>query len=159
PPAPEGRRRSRARASAERRARYGRSVAAGDLLRVRRGRRAAPGVPRATGGALVRRLRGHRTRPRRRHRRRHGHRSRGGRAESPLRGGRARVTEAAVVGRVGIDLYPNELQTPLREVRTYTRYVGGFAGNVATGLARLGVRTAIVSRVGEDGHGEFVRGF
>jgi 5-dehydro-2-deoxygluconokinase len=37
--------------------------------------------------------------------------------------------------------------------------VGGFAGNVATGLARLGVRTAIVSRVGDDGHGRFVRDF
>jgi 5-dehydro-2-deoxygluconokinase len=47
----------------------------------------------------------------------------------------------------------------LREVRTYTRFVGGFAGNVATGLARLGVRTAILSRVGDDGHGEFVRDF
>jgi 5-dehydro-2-deoxygluconokinase len=69
------------------------------------------------------------------------------------------VIEAAVVGRIGIDLYPNELQTPLRDVRTFTRYVGGFAGNVATGLARLGVRTAVVSRVGDDGHGEFVRAF
>jgi 5-dehydro-2-deoxygluconokinase len=69
------------------------------------------------------------------------------------------VIEAAVIGRVGIDLYPNELRTPLREVRTYTRFVGGFAGNVATGLARLGVRTAILSRVGDDGHGEFVRDF
>jgi 5-dehydro-2-deoxygluconokinase len=64
-----------------------------------------------------------------------------------------------VIGRVGVDLYPNELRTPLREVRTFTRYVGGFAGNVATGLARLGVATAIVSRVGDDGHGEFVRDF
>jgi 5-dehydro-2-deoxygluconokinase len=69
------------------------------------------------------------------------------------------VIEAVVAGRVGIDLYPNELRTPLREVRTYTRYVGGFAGNVATGLARLGVRTTILSRVGDDGHGEFVRDF
>jgi 5-dehydro-2-deoxygluconokinase len=69
------------------------------------------------------------------------------------------VIEAIVAGRVGIDLYPNELRTPLREVRTYTRYVGGFAGNVATGLARLGVRTTILSRVGDDGHGEFVRDF
>ncbi|MBX5474354.1 MAG: 5-dehydro-2-deoxygluconokinase [Thermoleophilia bacterium] len=65
--------------------------------------------------------------------------------------------EAVVVGRVGIDLYPNAIETPLREVRTYTRFVGGFAGNTATGLARLGVRAAIVSRVGDDGHGEFVR--
>jgi 5-dehydro-2-deoxygluconokinase len=69
------------------------------------------------------------------------------------------LIDAAVLGRVGVDLYPNELETPLRAVRTYTRYVGGFAGNVATGLARLGVRTAIVSRVGAEGHGEFVRDF
>jgi 5-dehydro-2-deoxygluconokinase len=67
------------------------------------------------------------------------------------------VIEAAVLGRVGIDLYPNQLETPLSKVNTYTRFVGGFAGNVATGLARLGVRAAIVSRVGDDGHGEFVR--
>jgi 5-dehydro-2-deoxygluconokinase len=67
------------------------------------------------------------------------------------------VIEAAVLGRVGIDLYPNQLETPLSDVRTYSRFVGGFAGNVATGLARLGVRAAIVSRVGDDGHGEFVR--
>jgi 5-dehydro-2-deoxygluconokinase len=67
------------------------------------------------------------------------------------------VIEAAVIGRVGVDLYPNELETPLSEVRTFTRFVGGFAGNVCTGLARLGVRCAIVSRVGDDGHGEYVR--
>ena len=69
------------------------------------------------------------------------------------------MTDAVVIGRVGIDLYPNQLETPLRDVRTYTRYVGGFAGNVATGLARLGVSVAIVSRVGDDPHGEFVRGW
>lgn len=69
------------------------------------------------------------------------------------------MIEAFVIGRVGIDLYPNQLETPLSQVRTFTRFVGGFAGNVATGLARLGVRTAIVSRVGADGHGEFVRDF
>ncbi|HJV29127.1 MAG TPA: PfkB family carbohydrate kinase, partial [Gaiellaceae bacterium] len=64
-----------------------------------------------------------------------------------------------MIGRVGVDLYPNELETPLRAVRTFTRYVGGFAGNVATALARLDVRCAIVSRVGDEGHGEFVRDF
>src|SRR5437764_2175470 len=61
------------------------------------------------------------------------------------------------MGRVGIDLYPNEHDTPLSEVKTFTRFVGGFAGNVATGVARLGVQTAIVSRVGEEGHGDYVR--
>jgi 5-dehydro-2-deoxygluconokinase len=69
------------------------------------------------------------------------------------------MIDVAVLGRVGIDLYPNQLRTPLREVRTYTRFVGGFAGNVATGVARLGLKPAIVSRVGPDPHGEFVRDF
>ena len=72
---------------------------------------------------------------------------------------RENTIDVAVLGRVGIDLYPNQLRTPLREVRTYTRFVGGFAGNVVTGLARLGVAAAIVSRVGRDPHGEFVRDF
>jgi len=67
------------------------------------------------------------------------------------------VIDAVVLGRVGVDLYPNELETPLAEVKTFTRFVGGFAGNVATGLARLGVRCAIVSRVGAEGNGDFVR--
>jgi 5-dehydro-2-deoxygluconokinase len=69
------------------------------------------------------------------------------------------VIEAVVMGRVGIDLYPDQIETPLSKVRTFTRFVGGFAGNVATGLARLGVRTAIVSRVGAEGHGDYVRGW
>jgi 5-dehydro-2-deoxygluconokinase len=67
------------------------------------------------------------------------------------------VIEAAVMGRVGIDLYPDQIETPLSQVRTFTRFVGGFAGNVATGLARLGVGAAIVSRVGAEGHGDYVR--
>jgi 5-dehydro-2-deoxygluconokinase len=63
------------------------------------------------------------------------------------------------MGRVGADLYPLQLNTPLEDVRTFEKFVGGFAGNVATGLARLGVRTAIVSAVGNDGHGRYVRNF
>jgi 5-dehydro-2-deoxygluconokinase len=64
-----------------------------------------------------------------------------------------------VVGRLLADIYPNQLRTPLSEIESFTRFVGGFAGNVATGLARLGVATAILSRVGDDGHGEFCRAF
>lgn len=67
--------------------------------------------------------------------------------------------EAVVLGRVGADLYPQQVSTPLEHVRTFERFVGGFAGNVATGLVRLGIRVAIVSAVGDDGHGRFVRIF
>jgi 5-dehydro-2-deoxygluconokinase len=69
------------------------------------------------------------------------------------------TVDAYVLGRVGADLYPQQLNTPLEEVRTFERFVGGFAGNVSTGLARLGVRTGIVSAVGDDGHGRFIRRF
>ena len=67
--------------------------------------------------------------------------------------------EVVVMGRLSADIYPAQIRTPLREQRDYVRYVGGFAGNVATGLARLQVRTAIVSKLGDDGHGEFIRDF
>ena len=63
------------------------------------------------------------------------------------------------MGRAGADLYPNQINTPLSEVRTYTRFAGGFAVNVATGLARLAVSVAMVSKVGAEGHGEFIRSF
>src|SRR5260370_3299659 len=67
--------------------------------------------------------------------------------------------EVVVMGRLSADLYPTQIRTPLREQRHFTRYVGGFAGNVCTGLARLQVRTAIITNVGHHGHGECRRDF
>jgi 5-dehydro-2-deoxygluconokinase len=69
------------------------------------------------------------------------------------------MADVLVVGRLLADIYPNQLETPLSQIESFTRFVGGFAGNVSTGLARLGVRTAMLSRVGDDGHGEFCRAF
>ena len=62
--------------------------------------------------------------------------------------------EAIVLGRVGVDLTPSSPRTSLAEATSFLRAVGGYAGNVGTGLARLGVRTAVVSAVGDDGHGQ-----
>lgn len=64
--------------------------------------------------------------------------------------------EAFVLGRLTMDLYPLQARTPLEDVETFQRSVGGFGGNVGTGLARLGVRTAVVSGVGDDGLGRFL---
>jgi len=68
-------------------------------------------------------------------------------------------SEAVVLGRLSADIYPTQIRTSLREQRSFVRYVGGFAGNVCTGLARLQVGAAIISKVGRDGHGEFIRDF
>ena len=69
------------------------------------------------------------------------------------------MIEAVVLGRVGVDLTPSEPRTSLSAAASFVRAVGGFAGNVGTGLARLGIATALVSAVGEDGHGDHVRSF
>jgi 5-dehydro-2-deoxygluconokinase len=71
------------------------------------------------------------------------------------------VTENAapdliVMGRLHADLYPLQSNTPLERVQTFERFLGGFAGNVGVGAARLGLRTAVVSAVGDDGHGRFI---
>src|SRR3954454_13570055 len=67
-----------------------------------------------------------------------------------------RVPEAIVMGRLHADLYPLESETPLESVLTFERFLGGFAGNVGVGAARLGLRTAVISAVGDDGHGRFI---
>lgn len=65
--------------------------------------------------------------------------------------------EVLTVGRVIVDVYANELHRPLEEVETFSKYLGGSAANIAVGLARLGQRCGLISRVGDDGHGRFLR--
>ena len=60
------------------------------------------------------------------------------------------------VGRVGVDIYPQQ-NGPLKDVSTFAKYLGGTATNVAVGAARLGRRTAVLTKVGPDPFGDFVR--
>jgi 5-dehydro-2-deoxygluconokinase len=60
------------------------------------------------------------------------------------------------VGRVGVDLYPQQ-NGPLQGVTSFARFLGGTATNVAVGAARLGRRTAVLTKVGPDGFGTYVR--
>ena len=71
--------------------------------------------------------------------------------------GSSSTAEALVIGRIGVDLTPPGPRTSLATADSFIRVVGGFAGNIGTGLARLGIETAVVSAVGDDGHGEYVR--
>jgi len=60
------------------------------------------------------------------------------------------------VGRLGVDLYPQAINTPLARVEQFGRYLGGTAANVAVAAARYGHRVALVSRTGADPFGEFL---
>ncbi|WP_457111945.1 5-dehydro-2-deoxygluconokinase [Marmoricola sp. URHA0025 HA25] len=64
--------------------------------------------------------------------------------------------ELLTVGRVGVDLYPLQ-GGPLKDVTTFQKFLGGTATNVAVGAARLGRRTAVLTKVGLDGFGDYVR--
>lgn len=61
------------------------------------------------------------------------------------------------IGRVGVDLYPEQIGVPLAKVKTFAKSLGGSPTNVAVAAARLGHRSAVVTKVGDDGFGLYVR--
>ncbi|MEU4519779.1 5-dehydro-2-deoxygluconokinase [Amycolatopsis sp. NPDC024027] len=67
------------------------------------------------------------------------------------------ILEALTIGRVGVDLYPEQSGVPLAGVSTFAKSLGGTATNVAVAAARLGRRTAVLTKVGPDGFGDYVR--
>jgi 5-dehydro-2-deoxygluconokinase len=71
--------------------------------------------------------------------------------------------EVLTMGRIGVDLYPQQIGVSLREVQTFAKFLGGSATNVAVAAARYGRRSAVITRTGADPFGEFLhdalRGF
>jgi len=65
--------------------------------------------------------------------------------------------DVLTVGRVGVDLYAEELHASFTQARRFQKSVGGSPTNVAVAAARLGRRTAIFTKVGDDGLGAYVR--
>jgi len=61
------------------------------------------------------------------------------------------------IGRVSVDLYGQQLGSRLEDVATFAKAVGGCPANVAIGAARLGLKCALVSRVGDEPMGRFVQ--
>ncbi|MFD6289966.1 5-dehydro-2-deoxygluconokinase [Streptomyces sp. NPDC060205] len=60
------------------------------------------------------------------------------------------------MGRIGVDLYPLQTGVPLPQVTSFGKFLGGSAANVAVAAARLGRRTAVVSRTGDDPFGTYL---
>jgi 5-dehydro-2-deoxygluconokinase len=61
------------------------------------------------------------------------------------------------MGRVSVDLYPEQIGVGLADVQTFAKSLGGSATNVAVAAARLGHRSAVVTKVGDDPFGPYVR--
>ncbi|WP_347261582.1 5-dehydro-2-deoxygluconokinase [Rudaea sp.] len=61
------------------------------------------------------------------------------------------------IGRCGIDLYGEQTGGRLEDMSSFAKYAGGSPTNTAIGLSRLGLRSALLTRVGADHFGRFLR--
>ena len=61
------------------------------------------------------------------------------------------------LGRAAVDLYGEQLGVDLPSMRTFRKYLGGSSANMAVGMAKQGLRVGIITRVGDEAMGKFVR--
>ena len=64
--------------------------------------------------------------------------------------------DLACLGRLAVDLYAQQVGARLEDVTSFAKYLGGSSANIAFGAARLGLRAAMVSRVGDEQMGRFL---
>ena len=65
--------------------------------------------------------------------------------------------DVVAIGRSGVDVYPLQVGVGLEHVESFGKFLGGSAANVSVAAARLGNRAALISGVGADPFGRFVR--
>jgi len=70
-----------------------------------------------------------------------------------------RAYDILAMGRSSIDLYANDIGVPFPEITSFAAYVGGCPANISVGTRRLGLRSALLTAVGDDPVGDFVLSF
>ncbi|MFQ5438228.1 MAG: 5-dehydro-2-deoxygluconokinase, partial [Paracoccaceae bacterium] len=61
------------------------------------------------------------------------------------------------IGRSSVDLYGSQIGGRLEDMGSFEKYIGGSPTNIATGCARLGLRSGLITRVGDEHMGRFIR--
>lgn len=77
--------------------------------------------------------------------------------KSTSRNEKRRPLDLLTLGRAGIDLYGEQIGGRLEDMATFAKYVGGSPTNTAVGAARLGLKAGLITRVGDDHFGRFLR--
>jgi len=65
--------------------------------------------------------------------------------------------DVITIGRCSVDLYGQQIGSRLEDVASFAKSVGGCPANIAIGTARLGLRSALITRVGNEQMGRFVK--
>ncbi|SFG08029.1 5-dehydro-2-deoxygluconokinase [Novosphingobium sp. CF614] len=65
--------------------------------------------------------------------------------------------DIVTIGRSSVDLYGEQIGGRLEDMQSFAKYVGGSPTNTAVGVARLGMRPGLITRVGNDHFGRFIR--
>jgi len=68
-----------------------------------------------------------------------------------------RPFDLVCMGRAAVDLYGEQVGGRLEDMQSFTKYLGGSPANTAVGVARLGLRPSMLTRVGDEHNGRFVR--
>jgi 5-dehydro-2-deoxygluconokinase len=68
-----------------------------------------------------------------------------------------RTFDLICLGRAAVDLYGQQIGGRLEDMQSFAKYLGGSSANLAAGASRLGVRTSMLTRVGDEHMGRFVR--
>ncbi|WP_211451341.1 bifunctional 5-dehydro-2-deoxygluconokinase/5-dehydro-2-deoxyphosphogluconate aldolase [Collimonas antrihumi] len=67
-----------------------------------------------------------------------------------------RKLDVVCIGRLAVDLYAQQIGAPLSDVSSFAKYLGGSSANIAFGCARLGLKSAMLARVGNEHNGQFL---
>src|SRR5678815_4811141 len=70
-----------------------------------------------------------------------------------------RAFDVLAMGRSSIDLYAHQIGVPMTAVTSFDAYVGGCPTNISVGTRRLGLRSVLLTAVGDDQVGDFVLAF
>ena len=65
--------------------------------------------------------------------------------------------DVITIGRSSVDLYGQQIGGRLEDMASFTKAVGGCPTNIAIGTARLGLKSAVITRVGDEAMGRFIR--
>ncbi|TJV21686.1 MAG: 5-dehydro-2-deoxygluconokinase [Mesorhizobium sp.] len=65
--------------------------------------------------------------------------------------------DVITIGRASVDLYGQQIGSRLEDITSFAKSVGGCPANISVGTARLGLRSALLTRVGDEQMGRFIR--